>query len=388
MKFNRLKKISTDIKKSKLLTHGVDYSLRIVIFAVSIIVGIGIGSIQASEFKDSTVQEIEQTTVNTENLEVDTEQTVENTDYVETDIIIVENTPKVHENTSESTIEIDSEIKPIAVEQEEVIIETVIEEHSTEEQSTEVTTEPTYEIEYIDYYNVFTTQSLNLRSGPSTDYDILASVGINTELKVIGTCDSWRLVDYKDNEYFCSGKYLSTERTEVIKTESSPYDNYIIGEDGVQSDIIKYANDYWNKNVPNNIKEFVVNNAWKIIVSAQPLKDRFGYSYSIAGLTSDTEHAVYLDSRKSAINTSMVHEIGHVIDYSLDYYPICSLRDEFVEIYNEECNNFVDITGSPDYARSSSHEYFASVFSNIVLSPASCRNQCPKTVAYIEQYIP
>lgn len=383
MEFNRLKKISIDIKKPKLLTHGVNYSLRIATFTVAILIGLGIDSTQASEFKDNTVQEIEQTVVSTENLAVDTEQTVENTDYVETDIIIVENTSKVHKNTSESTIEIDSEIKSIAVEQEEVAIEPTV-----EEQDTEVVTEPTHEIEYIDSYTMFTTQSLNLRSGPSTDYDILTSVGINTELKVIGTCDSWRLVDYKDNEYFCSGKYLSTERTEVVKTEPSPYDNYIIGEDGVQSDIIKYANDYWNKNVPNNIKEFVVNNAWKIIVSAQPLKDRFGYSYSIAGLTSDTEHAVYLDSRKSAINTSMVHEIGHVIDYSLDYYPICSLRDEFVEIYNEECNNFVDVTGSPDYARSSSLEYFASVFSNIVLSPASCRNQCPKTVAYIEQYIP
>ena len=294
---------------------------------------------------------------------------------------------------------------------EEVNMETIIEESETEnivesETATElIENEPalivehkqSYEVEELEHVSKWTTSSLNLRTGPGTKYDAVAAVAFNTELTITGTAKGWYRVEYKDKEYWVFGEYLSSEKyvapvveqKDEVKSEYvehvGPYDNIVIGDDGTSS-VVTAANVYWNKNVPENLKKWFVDNGWKIKVSAQSLKTRFCYDVSIAGITVGDEKTIYLDNRKSVIAKSMLHEIGHAVDINLA--PNLSYSWDFEELYNKECNNFVDCTGDSDYAKSNPQEYFASVFVNIILNKNKVISQCPETVDYILSNLP
>ena len=398
IKFNRKIKITLD--KIKLLYNSTSYSSRVMFIIFMVILGTKAGNANANVLTDTDTVKIK-----TEQVEHLDKEQVELNDAIlgvyEESIEIVNNSAidiEIKEEIKqEDTLieEVTTESEEVTTESEEVTTESeestaeLEEINNTEDNETAEPHEPIYTITSVEQHNMFTTCGLNLRSGPGTEYDILSSVDINTELIVIGECNGWSVVIYNDYQYFCYSNYLSTDKTIITSVESSPYDNFVIGEDGVTADIVSYANSYWNKNVPNSIKAFLAENDWRVVISVQSLRDRFGYSFSTAGVTEGIENTIYLDNRTSAINTAMLHEIGHAIDFSLGFpHSAGSFCSEFKEIYDAEKDYFIDVTGSSDYARSNPQEFFASVFSNIILSPSSCRSQCPKTVAYIEQYIP
>lgn len=63
-----------------------------------------------------------------------------------------------------------------------------------------------------------TTDSLNLRMGSSTDYDIILTISKGEEVEIIPENEGWSVIKYKDTIGFVSNKYLTDEKNmETIK---------------------------------------------------------------------------------------------------------------------------------------------------------------------------
>ena len=242
----------------------------------------------------------------------------------------------------------------------------------------------TYQVQDVDDKVQYSSTSLNLRSGPGTEFEKVTSVELNDELIVTGEVDNgWVRVLYNDAEYFCSSKYLMDEKKEI--KSASPYDNFVTGEPGSSQDVINSANAYWNSTVPNWLKQKFVEDGWHITISATPLMNRFGYSMSVAGLTNWDTNVIYIDNRISPIKRAILHELGHYID---ECYGFPSQTSEFAEIYNAEKYNFVDCTAVGDgHEQSSTVEYFASVFHNAIINGTNCQAQAPRSYEYVCRYM-
>lgn len=64
----------------------------------------------------------------------------------------------------------------------------------------------------------YSSIALNVRKGPSTDYDVVGSLKSGQEVSVLGQASTgWYVITYKDEECFASEKYLS-ENPPVIET--------------------------------------------------------------------------------------------------------------------------------------------------------------------------
>lgn len=100
-------------------------------------------------------------------------------------------------------------------EKDNVIVENdeIIEDNSSKE-------EPTYSVADMNK-TMYVKQSVNLRSGPSSDYDKIGSLTTNQEVVVTGQADTgWYRIDYNDGVAFVSNNYLSDVKVEVNNTPS------------------------------------------------------------------------------------------------------------------------------------------------------------------------
>lgn len=69
---------------------------------------------------------------------------------------------------------------------------------------------------------VYATSSVNVRKGPSTDYDKIGALSYGESVKRIGIGDNgWSKVIYKDQEAYISSNYLTTEKPEAPVNDSS-----------------------------------------------------------------------------------------------------------------------------------------------------------------------
>jgi uncharacterized protein YraI len=242
----------------------------------------------------------------------------------------------------------------------------------------------------VDAHTMYTNANLNLRIGPGTNYEKITTVDVNTAVTVIGeVVDSdWVKVIYNNNEYYCSGNYLSKTKT-VFEYESNvdkyAYGSFVVGEAGTSDKVVFEANKYWVTNVPRWLREKYENSGWKIVVSAQPLNQRFGYSVSIAAITAYEEHTIYLDNRTSVIARAMIHELGHFIDWN---NGLVSCSREFKEIFEAEKGRYIDPNDIGDrHHTSNATEYFAEVFSNIIILGKNSIGDIPNTYNFVARYI-
>ncbi len=246
--------------------------------------------------------------------------------------------------------------------------------------------EVVYTVNEVEPKTKYSSTSLNLRNGPGTNFDKIRAISLNDEVTVIGEVENgWVKVKFKDDEYFCSGKYLMDKKKEVQTQPASPYDNKIYGEPGSSADIVNKANAYWNKNVPNWLKQKFIDSGWKIAISGTSLAARYGYGMSIAGITDYGARMVFIDNREKPIKNAMIHELGHFIDFS---YNFPSQSGEFTQIFNEEKYSFVDCTSVGDgHETSNVMEYFAAVFQNAIINGVNCKAQAPRSYEFVCRYM-
>ena len=64
---------------------------------------------------------------------------------------------------------------------------------------------------------MYSQHALNVRTGPSTEYDILGYLELNTEVKVLGQYGDkgWYLIEFFDGEGFASNRYLAESQVDL-----------------------------------------------------------------------------------------------------------------------------------------------------------------------------
>lgn len=233
-----------------------------------------------------------------------------------------------------------------------------------------------YKVTPIESCAKYTNASINLYNGPGNQFEIVTTVPMSTKVNVIGEVDNgWMKIQLAGVDYFCCREELS----------DVPYNDIVVCEAGASQAIKNKANAYWNENVPDWLKRQFVDNGWKIVISGTKLSNRFGFNMSVAGITHYDRKIVYLDNRESVIKRAMIHEIGHAIDY---IHGLPSQSDEFKVIFNAEKYHFTDVASIGDgHEISSSVEYFAQVFNNIVLYGKDSLGNISKTYEFMSKYI-
>lgn len=84
--------------------------------------------------------------------------------------------------------------------------------------STEIVTESELETEVLTI--MYTTTELNVRTGPGTDNDILATLQAGTNVNVIHLANDWSEIQYNDSTAYVSTKYLTDEYDAYMATKS------------------------------------------------------------------------------------------------------------------------------------------------------------------------
>lgn len=117
------------------------------------------------------------------------------------------------------------------------------------ETSTEVDSEPTYTV--IDMTKtMYAKQSVNVRSGPSSDYENLGSLTTNQEVLVTGQADTgWYRIDYNGGVAYVSNNYLSDTKVEVVFPDDGENTNEDENDSG--EEYIPPADDNTDDEKPN-----------------------------------------------------------------------------------------------------------------------------------------
>lgn len=137
--------------------------------------------------------------------------------------------------------------------------------------------------------------------------------------------------------------------------------------------------------VPYDHLQFLYDDGWTFDLTDEDFGSRYGYSVSICGLTIYRERTIYIRADEWSIHRSAIHELGHALDYELDW---ASETDEFIKIFNREKYNFTDCVSIGDgHEISDVNEYWASVYQNMVLDYWETYEEVPETVEYIKRHL-
>lgn len=171
----------------------------------------------------------------------------------------------------------------------------------------------------------------------------------------------------------------ASEASSTGASDSAITIGFVTGEAGTSPRVVQRANQIWDQQIPQNIKDRLIKYGWSIVVSKQDLADRFGYSGSIAGITEFESKTIYLDNRESAVTRSLVHEVGHAVDTIA-----CTPSDShyFAELMAEETPYCPDGDN-----RNSAQECFANVFQYIIQYGDSYASYSPKMYEYVKKFM-
>lgn len=162
----------------------------------------GCGNSNNAEVTDTEIVVNTEAAADTENV-VNTEETSETTEIViETEVI-------------ESTEEVE----------ETEVVETTEEPESTEIAEETETAEPEYTVTDMDSIK-YAKSSVNVRKGPSADYEKVGSLTMNQEVKVTGQASTgWYRIELNGEVAFVSNNYLVDEKVVVAQTTPAPSEN-------------------------------------------------------------------------------------------------------------------------------------------------------------------
>lgn len=230
------------------------------------------------------------------------------------------------------------------------------------------------------YVNV---SSLNVRTGPGTEYEKLMAAPYGFRVIVTGQSENgWYKISCSDTEAYVCGKYLSAGP--VADTSANIYGAVI--DPGVKSEFVNTFIRYWDK-VPGNVKDFLVsNNAYTYLMPDGTMTDgNAGMTY----LHQDSTPAYIMATKNSKVILAAIHESGHQVDTLLGKQygtnaagyrsSFMSCNADFQAIYAEEAGN----SGYGYWGTSSSIEYFAESWRFYFEDPARVEKNTPGTYEYI-----
>lgn len=229
---------------------------------------------------------------------------------------------------------------------------------------------------------MYATSSVNIRKMPSVDYEKVGMLYFGEGILVTGVCNNgWFRVAYDSSVAYISGSYLSESKPDSISAPS--YEGLIIA-DGYVSDkwLYKLEANYFK--VPENVRLNFQNNGWSIVCTSQHLGTKFygDPDLSVQAVNSTSLRQIWVESREVAMS-SIVHELGHYIDYTCNW---ASSTKEFKGIYREEVESFKSIVTTHDNNTNTESEYFAESYAVSVEYPDLMMQYCPKTYEYVMRY--
>ena len=190
-------------------------------------------------------------------------------------------------------------------------------------------------------------------------------------------------IEYQKQDYGILDDNSKCKLGSVSKIEPI---NISIDYDGMESEnYLGYTNEIVGK-LPNKLIDALSESGTKIVISDYDIgKD--GYynegtetpDWSAVTVTwSDGHSNIYVEAGKRSIQQSMIHEIGHSVDYLLGEV---SESEEFKNIYYDELKVMASA-----YYRGSEKEYFAEAFSYYYNFPEK-RNLMPLTFEFIDDLV-
>ena len=270
------------------------------------------------------------------------------------------------EPTTSSEELLDSEVETDTT---TVAIDTVTTTEEKVYDSVPETVKPSTETVYL-YANTV----VNLRKDPSIESEILETLSINDKVELIEDGD-WIKVRYENNTGYIKSEYLSKEKVEIPE-----YPACFEVQDGYDLEVSKEIVNYYYM-IPENVRNHFENSDWKIVLYSGSLEDKYGFTVSIRACTDVDEHTIYLNNKEDAKN-SIIHEMGHYIEYVNDWpddLPECA------EVQNAEVEIFRDETGANNANTQTTCEYFAEAYYQFILDP-SLKDKCPTTYEFVMRY--
>ena len=138
------------------------------------------------------------------------------------DIGEIENLQETEENETEPELDEDALQAEANAAKSEDIEEPTKEETELEEMVSEPEEEPEQEYTYTDLNaTMYATQTVNIRTLPSTDGEKVGSLSTNEEIAVTGQCNetSWYRFEYNGQTAYVSNNYVSDTKIEVAAAE-------------------------------------------------------------------------------------------------------------------------------------------------------------------------
>ena len=248
-------------------------------------------------------------------------------------------------------------------------------------------------ITYDENYNIIVENNINVYDNPfyqnpnNIKYSAVTISGecINSYITIDNLFIDKEEVTKLNKEYY--EKLAAHESLKALNTAANldEYSNIIQKDGNVNDKWINSANGYWNK-IPYNVRKRLINDGWQLYVTDKNIAQSFffGQYSSVAGVTVYYKNLIYFEDRQSAINISIAHEVGHAIDQTLGFV---SNTEEFINIYNQEKDNFIEVDGDGSQAKGSVSEYFAESIQQYIYHNDSLKKNSPQTYEFIKNAI-
>lgn len=321
----------------------------------------------------------------------------QNANPVSQNAVAVQNTQEAEAQCKEQTTEIAPETE---------VEEPAIEDNAAEDKA-EDKVEQTYTYTDIDA-NKYTTESLNVRSMPSTDGDIIDALAKKQQIHVISQCNEtgWYKIDYDGITGYVSNKYVSDEKpqeqgakvveqqtaeaketnapaTETADTITDTYYNDIIYADGtVPTRRLKKLNDELSL-VPSNLLAHFKQNGYTIKMTNQDIGQMLfnGLPYVSGAIQTGTK-TIYIKNTDKAIKSATVHEFGHYLDYMIAYTS--NNNSDFQRAYEAEKADLKSNFGLNRADIGNVNEYYASCFYAYIMDGATMQAVAPQSYEFIK----
>lgn len=151
----------------------------------------------------------------------------------------------------------------------------------------------------------------------------------------------------------------------------------------VSEDFIQAINDKYNL-LPIHIRERFENNSGEVVISSTDLGVELGRrNNTVLAYCIPERHYIKLDNRSKA-KSSVLHEMGHIMDYQLGWV---SKSDEFTSIYNSEVEIFKSIWNTDSQNTSNSTEYLGESFLVYITNPNLLKDSCPETYNFLVDFV-
>lgn len=326
---------------------------------------------QSTQTNSKTIMATEEEVVDNSEIEKETEIVIETTEESET--MPEENIETTEDILPEENVENDN----VENSEEETTLET--EQEPVVEQPEEVKPEVVFEVTKKDGV-LYAKSSVNVRTLPSKQGEIISTLSQNNEVTQTGVCDNgWVEILYNNQTAYVSGNYLSTEK---YVPPTYTWDDSIVNADNASDYTLSQVSKYFLM-VPENIRTKFKENGWVIKVTTGNLGEMiYGEKKSIKAVIVYPQKVIWVDSRKGSA-TAIIHEMGHFMDDQLFFTSMGKLCND---AWEAEVETFKANHKTHDNNTNNPTEYFAEFFEVMILNP-SIRQKCPMTAAFMDSCI-